>query len=107
MFIEFFSSFPSATWERGRNLSPLPPPFIFDSVTTLDEIEAAVETLPSAQQEKLYFSLSARLQGHAAFSANPPRLAHGVLDISPVSVEGILHPPLDDDLLGEMLEGRA
>jgi len=33
---------------------------------------------------------------------------HSVLDIPPVSVGAVLHPlTADDDLLGEMLEGRA
>jgi len=33
---------------------------------------------------------------------------HSLLDIPPVSVGAVLHPlTADDDLLGEMLEGRA
>jgi hypothetical protein len=34
--------------------------------------------------------------------------SHSVLDIPPVSIGAILHPlTSDDDLLGEMLEGRV
>jgi hypothetical protein len=34
--------------------------------------------------------------------------AHGILDIPPVSLGTVLHPRAsDDDLLGEMLEGRS
>jgi hypothetical protein len=43
-------------------------------------------------------------------SATAPadRQAHGVLDIPPVSVGSVLRPfTADDDLLGEMLEGRS
>jgi len=33
---------------------------------------------------------------------------HSLLDIPPVSLGGVLRPPTaDDDLLGEMLEGRS
>ena len=33
---------------------------------------------------------------------------HSVLDVAPVSVGAVLHPLTgDDDLLGEMLEGRS
>ena len=34
--------------------------------------------------------------------------AHGILDILPVSLGSAVRPfPADDDLLGEMLEGRS
>lgn len=37
-----------------------------------------------------------------------PKEAHSILDIPPVSVGAVLRPlTSDDDLLGEMLEGRA
>ncbi len=37
----------------------------------------------------------------------PAAARHSILDIRPVSLGQVLRPPLpDDDLLGEMLEGR-
>ena len=37
----------------------------------------------------------------------PATPGHGILDIRPVSLGKVLQPPSpDDDLLGEMLEGR-
>ena len=43
--------------------------------------------------------------GVGARVEGPP--SHSILDIPPVSVGAVLHPlTSDDDLLGEMLEGR-
>jgi hypothetical protein len=43
-----------------------------------------------------------------AVSANPPVPAHSVLDVPCVSLGPVLRPfTADDDLLGEMLEGRS
>ena len=81
-------------------------------MSTLAEIEAAVETLPSPAQEELFAFLAARL-GRAgrtpplSESHKPAVSGHSVLDIAPVHVGRVLRPlSPDDDLLGEMLEGR-
>jgi len=73
-------------------------------MATLSEIEAAAEALPLADQENLLAWLSSRVnQRHEAADQ-----AHSVLDIQPVSLGRILAPfAADDDLLGEMLEGRT
>lgn len=40
--------------------------------------------------------------------ALPNSAAHGILDIPSVSLGSVVRPfPADDDLLGEMLEGRS
>ena len=65
--------------------------------------------LPPPQLEQLLIFLTARL--HPGRTIQPPlpaQAGRNVLDIAPVSGGEILHPPLpDEDLLGEMLEGRA
>ena len=78
-------------------------------MTTLDEIEAAVDKLPPQQQERLLFYLTARLHdGHTVRLAPSIRTGRNVLDIAPASVGKVLRPlSPDDDLLDEMLEGRA
>ncbi len=82
------------------------------AMNTLSEIEAAVESLPMRQQEALFTSLAARLsravsselRENSCLSTQP---GHGVLDIPPVHLGGVLRPlSPDDDLLGEMLEDR-
>ena len=82
-------------------------------MNTLREIEAAVESLPVAQQEALFHFLAARLgqpesgelQASREGSETRP---HSVVDIPTVHVGRVLHPiSSDDDLLGEMLEFRA
>ena len=80
-------------------------------MSTLAEIEAAVETLPSPAQEELFAFLAARLgRGRTpqpSESRKPAVSGHSVLDIAPVHVGRVLRPlSPDDDLLGEMLEGR-
>ena len=78
-------------------------------MSTLTEIEAAVEKLPPLQQEQLLFFLTARLHSKRnLLLPTPARAERNVLDIAPVSVGEVLHPlSPDDDLLDEMLEGRA
>ena len=78
-------------------------------MSTLDEIEAAVDKLPPQQQERLLFFLTARLNnGQTVRLPMPARAGRNVLDIAPVSVGEVLRPlSPDDDLLDEMLEGRA
>jgi len=59
--------------------------------------------LPEGQEVTIHApeGVSASLAGNSA----PP---HSVLDIPPASVGAVLHPlSSDDDLLGEMLEGRS
>lgn len=79
------------------------------AMSTLAEIEAAVDKLPPQQQERLLFFLTARLNdGQAVRLPMQPQAGRNVLDIAPVSVGEVLRPlPPDDDSLDEMLEGRA
>ena len=78
-------------------------------MNTLEEIEAAVDKLPPQQQERLLFFLTARLHdGRTVPLPLSARAGRSVLDIGPVSVGKVLRPlSPDDDLLGEMLEGRV
>ena len=77
-------------------------------MTTLDEIEAAVDKLPLQQQERLLFYLTARLHDGRMVHLPSPQARRNVLDIAPVSVGKVLHPRSPgDDLLDELLEGRA
>ena len=78
-------------------------------MTTLDEIEAAVDKLPLQQQERLLFYLTARLHDERMVHLpSPIQAGRNVLNIAPVNVGRVLHPlSPDDDLLDEMLEGRA
>lgn len=70
---------------------------------TFAEVEAAAAALPIEEQKKLLWSLEARIRKNAA----KPPAKHSVLDIPTVRVGQILKPlTRDDDLLGEMLEGR-
>jgi len=47
------------------------------------------------------------LTAESAAPASPKKGSHSVLDIPPVSIGAVLRPLTpDDDLLGEMLEGR-
>lgn len=73
-------------------------------MATLLEIEAAVECLSPAEKLALYQYLANQL----AAPAEPARRKHRIIDIAPVHVGGILVPldGEDEDLLGEMLEGR-
>ena len=78
-------------------------------MSTLDEIEAAVDKLPPQQQERLLYFLTARLNnGRTVRLPVPASAGRNVLDIAPVSVGEVLHPlSADDDSLGEMLEGSV
>lgn len=70
---------------------------------TLADVEAAAAALPLDEQKQLLRSLESRIGQDVA---KPPS-KHSVLDIPTVSVGEILQPlTRDDDLLGEMLEGR-
>jgi hypothetical protein len=72
-------------------------------MSTLSEIEAAAKALPLADQESLLEWLSSRVKQRREETHH----GHSVLDIEPVSLGRILRPfNADDDLLGEMLEGR-
>lgn len=75
-------------------------------MSTLEEIEAAVDELPAQQQERLLLRLTDRLSNDRQRQLSP-RVGQNVLDIAPVSLGAVLRPlTKDDDLLGEMLEGR-
>jgi hypothetical protein len=78
---------------------------------TLAEIETAAEALGPQDQQELVRFLLARLDAQEAygrFAAKRPPQGHSILDIEPVRVGRVLQPlTADDDLLGEMLEGRA
>ena len=77
-------------------------------MTTLAEIEAALEQLPPTQQAELYVSLGARLKRSNAELSTPPHAGHGVLEITRVSVGQVLRSFVaDKGLLDEMLGGRA
>jgi len=74
-----------------------------NSVSTLMEIERAIEALPPNQQKSLFEWLSEKMRQQHLKSAS----RHSVLDIAPVSVGAIIRPLVwDDDLLGEMLVSR-
>ena len=79
-------------------------------MTTLVEIEAAVNSLPLEDQLELARYLNIRLKSLSVpepTASAPARGSHSVLDIQPFHVEKILRPfTADDDLLEEMLEGR-
>lgn len=73
-------------------------------MTTLSEIESAVETLSSEQKQRLYRFLEGQLQNDSG--RVPDR--RSVLDIPTVHLGPVLQPfTSDDDLLGEMLETRG
>lgn len=77
-------------------------------MSTLNEIEAAVDRLPPPQQEELLLSLTVRLRSRATHLPNTVSERRSVLEIAPVSVGEVLLSRSDDgDLLGEMLEGRV
>ena len=61
---------------------------------------------PQEKRELLQFLVS-RLHEEGIDTADMHLPSHSVLDIKPVSVGAFLQPSgCDDDLLGEMLEGR-
>lgn len=72
-------------------------------MSTLPEIEAAAEALPLEDQKSLLAWLSSRVRQ----KGGEVDRGHSVLDIETVSLGRVLRPlDADDDLLGEMLEGR-
>jgi hypothetical protein len=72
-------------------------------MSTLTEIERAADSLPLEQQENLFEWLAEQLRRRRLGSAS----AHSVLEIPPVSLGHVMRPlNRDDDLLGEMVEGR-
>jgi hypothetical protein len=72
-------------------------------MSTLTEIEQAADALPWDQQESLFKWLSERMRKRNFDRAS----LHSVLDIPPVSLGRVIRPlTSDDDLLGEMLDGR-
>ena len=85
----------------------------FPRMSTLAEIEDVIETLPTPDQEKLFAFLALRLgQSQRELPKSTASVlkegGHSVLDIPAVHVGRVLCPPsADDDLLGEMLEGRV
>ena len=85
----------------------------FRTMSTLAEIEDVIETLPTPDQEKLFAFLALRLgQGQPEPQTSAASVlkegGHSVLDIPAAHVGRVLRPPsADDDLLGEMLEGRG
>jgi len=75
-------------------------------MTTLSEIESAVEGLSPEQKFTLYRYLEGQLKEFVGQPTCSRR--HSVLDIIPVSLGPVLEPwTADIDLLGEMLESRA
>jgi hypothetical protein len=74
------------------------------AMLTLNEIENAVDHLTPEQKRELHRYLEESLRNGAQ---RPAHRGHGVLDIAPIRLGSVLQPPgADDDLLGEMLEGR-
>jgi hypothetical protein len=74
---------------------------------TLQELETAVAALPVEDKRQLSQFLLAQLGEDSSAQNNSPR-GHSVLDIPAFSVGKILIPlSSEDDLLGEMLEGRS
>ncbi len=80
------------------------PGFVYMKLmSTLKEIERAADALPPDQQESLFEWLSERMRKRRLDNPAP----HSVLDIAPVSLGRLIRPlSSDDDLLGEMLDGR-
>jgi hypothetical protein len=77
-------------------------------MTTLPEIERAADSLPPEQKKQLVQFLLTRLGPLGAATASTSPKNHSILDIHPVHLGAILRPLTpDDDLLGEMLEGRT
>ncbi len=73
----------------------------------LTELETAADALPPHEKRKLVQFLLSRLHEEGIDTANLHLPGHSVRDIEPVSVGALLKPlGRDDDLLGEMLEGR-
>jgi hypothetical protein len=77
-------------------------------MSTLAEIEAAVDSLPPAEQKELLDFLAARVKQSPILERPVSKSPLSVLEIPVLSVGEVLIPfTADDDLLGEMLEGRV
>jgi hypothetical protein len=80
------------------------------TMDTLAEIKAAASALPPEQKKSLaqYLLTPPPKQGSGGEPSGGLRSrGHSILDIQPVSLGSVLSPlSSDDDLLGEMLEGR-
>jgi len=73
---------------------------------TLEQLRKAILQLPDAQRRELLDEIERVPSTDVARAATPK--PHRILDIPPVRVGAVLRPlTSDDDLLGEMLEGRA
>ena len=73
---------------------------------TLEQLRNAILQLPDAQRRELLNEIERIPSTDVARSAAPR--PHSILDIPPVRIGAVLRPlTSDDDLLGEMLEGRA
>ena len=73
-------------------------------MSTLAEIEAAAAKLPHDQQRNLREWLAAHIGNPDSTTVSQ----HSVMEIAPVSLGGIIDSgAADDDVLGEMLEGRV
>ncbi|MGD0899880.1 MAG: hypothetical protein ABR915_18765 [Thermoguttaceae bacterium] len=73
----------------------------------LTELETAADALPPHEKRELLQFLVSRLREEGIDAPDMRLPSHSVLEIEPVSVGALLQPlGRDDDLLGEMLEGR-
>ena len=73
----------------------------------LAELETAADALPTREKRELLQFLLSRLHEEGIDTTDLHLPSHSVLDIKPVSVGALLEPlGREDDLLGEMLEGR-
>ncbi len=76
-------------------------------MSSLAEIERAAGTLPKHEMERLFVFLAGQLgRDGMPDEANRSSGRHGVLDIPPAHLGQMLPPSGEDNLLGEMLEGR-
>ena len=78
-------------------------------MTTLSEIEHAADALTPEHKQLLVRFLLTRLGAQEVTpSVTQHAPGHRILDIQPVHLGAVLRPlTADDDLLGEMLEGRT
>lgn len=73
----------------------------------LTDLETAANALPPQEKRELLQFLLLRLREEGIDTADLRPPSHSLLDIEPVSVGSLLQPlGRNDDLLGEMLEGR-
>jgi hypothetical protein len=73
---------------------------------TLEQLRDAILQLPEAERRVLLDQIQRVSPTDVATAAATK--PHRILDIPPVSVGAVLRPlTSDDDVLGEMLEGRA